>query len=111
MKVNQPLYLSLYEKLKIKLSKVNDRFPSKRQLSNYLSVSHTTIEHAYQLLVDEGFIYSKPRSGYFVSDIESLPVIHRQTNQLNTDNLEKKQRQYKYAFNLAEIDSESFMHF
>ena len=45
---------------------------------------------------------------YFVSDIESLPVIHRQTNQLNTDNLEKKQRQYKYAFNLAEIDSESF---
>lgn len=112
MKVNQPLYLSLYEKLKNQIIEgqyqSNDRFPSKRQLSNYLSVSHTTIEHAYQLLVDEGFIYSKPRSGYFVSDIESLPVIHRQTNQLNTDNLEKKQRQYKYAFNLAEIDSESF---
>lgn len=112
MKVNQPLYLSLYEKLKNQIIEgqyqSNDRFPSKRQLSNYLSVSHTTIEHAYQLLVDEDFIYSKPRSGYFVSDIESLPVIHRQTNQLNTDNLEKKQRQYKYAFNLAEIDSESF---
>ena len=75
MKVNQPLYLSLYEKLKNQIIEgqyqSNDRFPSKRQLSNYLSVSHTTIEHAYQLLVDEGFIYSKPRSGYFVSDIES----------------------------------------
>ena len=63
MKVNQPLYLSLYEKLKNQIIEgqyqSNDRFPSKRQLSNYLSVSHTTIEHAYQLLVDEGFIYSK----------------------------------------------------
>lgn len=57
MKVNQPLYLSLYEKLKNQIIEgqyqSNDRFPSKRQLSNYLSVSHTTIEHAYQLLVDE----------------------------------------------------------
>ncbi|OMG43172.1 GntR family transcriptional regulator, partial [Paenibacillus macerans] len=47
MKVNQPLYLSLYEKLKNQIIEgqyqSNDRFPSKRQLSNYLSVSHTTI--------------------------------------------------------------------
>ena len=55
----------------------NEKFPSKRQLSEHLSLSHTTIEHAYQLLLDEGFIYAKPRSGYYVSDIESLPVVHK----------------------------------
>ena len=43
-------------------------------MSQHLSLSHTTIEHAYQLLLDEGFIYSKPRSGYYVSEIQSLPV-------------------------------------
>ena len=42
-------------------------------------MSHTTIEHAYQLLLDEGFIYSKPRSGYYVSDIESLPVVNTES--------------------------------
>ena len=75
-------------------------------------MSHTTIEHAYQLLLDEGFIYSKPRSGYYVSDIESLPVINRETYP-NNDHLEihnesNENSQFKFAFNLAEIDSENF---
>ena len=54
MKSSQPLYLSLYEKLKNQIIEgqyhSNDKFPSKRQLSEHLSMSHTTIEHAYQLL-------------------------------------------------------------
>lgn len=116
MSTTQPLYLTLYEKLKKQIIEgqyhSNDKFPSKRQLSEHLSMSHTTIEHAYQLLLDEGFIYSKPRSGYYVSDIESLPVINRDTYQ-NIINIETNQdvndnHQFKYAFNLAEIDSESF---
>ena len=116
MKSSQPLYLSLYEKLKNQIIEgqyhSNDKFPSKRQLSEHLSMSHTTIEHAYQLLLDEGFIYSKPRSGYYVSDIESLPVINRETYP-NNDHLEihnesNENSQFKFAFNLAEIDSENF---
>ena len=116
MKSSQPLYLSLYEKLKNQIIEgqyhSNDKFPSKRQLSEHLSMSHTTIEHAYQLLLDEGFIYSKPRSGYYVSDIESLPIINRETYP-NNDHLEihnesNENSQFKFAFNLAEIDSENF---
>lgn len=116
MKSSQPLYLSLYEKLKNQIIEgqyhSNDKFPSKRQLSEHLSMSHTTIEHAYQLLLDEGFIYSKPRSGYYVSDIESLPVISREiyhTNEnMDSHNESNDNSKYKYAFNLAEIDSENF---
>ncbi|MEJ7477515.1 winged helix-turn-helix domain-containing protein, partial [Staphylococcus saprophyticus] len=81
----------------------NDRFPSKRQLSEHLSLSQTTIEHAYQLLLDEGFIYSKPRSGYYVSDIESLPVLPKQyvlptTTYINNDNTEIEKTNYNYSF-------------
>ena len=39
----------------------------------------TTVEHAYQLLLDEGYIYSRPRSGYFVSEIESLTIFKQST--------------------------------
>lgn len=116
MKSSQPLYLSLYENFKKQIIEgqyqANDKFPSKRQLSKHLSISHTTIEHAYQLLNDEGFIHSKPRSGFFVSDIEALPVIHRHSNKLSenedSNNLDNEQHRYKYSFSLAEIDSESF---
>ncbi|RIN33853.1 GntR family transcriptional regulator, partial [Staphylococcus succinus] len=74
------LYIDLYENLKRQIIEgqyqSGDKFPSKRALSEHLSVSNTTIEHAYQFLLDEGYIYSKPRSGYFVSDIETLPIIN-----------------------------------
>ena len=115
MKSSQPLYLSLYEKLKIKLSKVNTipmiSFLRKTIKRTFVNESYN-YEHAYQLLLDEGFIYSKPRSGYYVSDIESLPVINRETYP-NNDHLEihnesNENSQFKFAFNLAGIDSENF---
>ena len=68
-----PLYIKLYEDLKQQIIEgqyqSGDKFPSKRALQHHLSVSNTTIEHAYQFLLDEGYIYSKPRSGFYVSDI------------------------------------------
>lgn len=51
------LYHQLYEKLKKQIIegqfKEGDKFYSKRQLSKHLSISQTTVEHAYQLLLDE----------------------------------------------------------
>lgn len=112
----QTLYINLYESLKQQIIEgqyaSHDKFPSKRVLGEHLSVSNTTIEHAYQLLLDEGFIYSKPRSGYFVSDIESLPVIYKNQSQhfseINNTSVKKSDIKYKYAFNMSEIDSEYF---
>ena len=108
----QKLYISLYEQLKNQIIEgqyqAQDKFPSKRQLSEHLSLSHTTIEHAYQLRLDEGFIYSKPRSGYYVSDIQSLPVININNQFIEIEPKTPESKQYKYAFNLAEIDAEYF---
>lgn len=113
----QALYINLYESLKQQIIEgqygSNDKFPSKRALGEHLSVSNTTIEHAYQLLLDEGFIYSKPRSGYFVSDIESLPVIyknqaHHPSEITKGDNTQNSNTNYKYTFNMSEIDADYF---
>ncbi|PWG68049.1 PLP-dependent aminotransferase family protein, partial [Enterobacter mori] len=61
---------------------------------------------------DEGYIYSKPRSGYFVSDIETLPIINRNrhtSNLSNSDYFENNvNHTYDFAFNLSEIDAEYF---
>ncbi|SCS18447.1 MocR-like pyridoxine biosynthesis transcription factor PdxR [Staphylococcus caeli] len=110
------LYLDLYENLKRQIIEgqyqSDDKFPSKRALSQHLSVSNTTIEHAYQYLLDEGYIYSKPRSGYFVSDIETLPIINKNNTQtgqkFTTENSYTRKKDFKYAFNVSEIDTEYF---
>lgn len=42
------------------------RLPSKRTLSDHLSVSVSTVEQAYDMLVSEGYVKPKPGSGFFV---------------------------------------------
>lgn len=42
------------------------RLPSKRTLSSHLSVSVSTVEQAYDMLVSEGYVRPKPGSGFFV---------------------------------------------
>ncbi len=45
------------------------KLPSKRSLAKHLSISVVTVEAAYNQLMSEGFIYSVPRSGFYISDI------------------------------------------
>ena len=46
---------------------LGSRLPSKRLLAAELGLSLVTVEHAYALLVDEGYAEAKERSGYFAA--------------------------------------------
>ncbi|MCR4935552.1 MAG: PLP-dependent aminotransferase family protein, partial [Oscillospiraceae bacterium] len=48
--------------------RAREKLPSKRALCAHLGVSQSTVETAYALLVSEGYVHARPRSGYFVSD-------------------------------------------
>lgn len=50
---------------------LNEKLPSKRSLSTHLGVSVVTVMSAYELLVSEGYLYTKPKSGYFVVPIKT----------------------------------------
>lgn len=103
------LYLELYESLKRQIIsgdyETDDKLPSKRQLEKHLNLSQTTIERAYELLLDEGFIYSKPRSGYYVSKLEVLPVVRKEIEEVS---IQKDKKTYDYEFKTAQIDVEHF---
>ncbi|MGN0181790.1 MAG: PLP-dependent aminotransferase family protein [Candidatus Ornithomonoglobus sp.] len=45
------------------------KLPSKRTFAKNLGISTITIENAYALLISESYVYSIPKKGYFVSDI------------------------------------------
>lgn len=62
-------YLQLYQSLRQDIMDgvfaYGSKLPSKRLLAEETGVSVITVEHAYAILADEGYIESHPRSGYF----------------------------------------------
>lgn len=69
-----PLYRQLYHQMREKILTgrlpAHHRLPSIRDLAEELKISRNTVDGAFQELCAEGYIYSKTRSGYFVSAIE-----------------------------------------
>ena len=66
-----PLHIQLYEAIKEEITarnRVGDKLPSIRRLATLYNLSKTTVEAAYSQLYAEGYIESRPRSGYYVSD-------------------------------------------
>ncbi len=67
-----PLYEQLYQGFAADIRSggfaAGEHLPSKRALCALLGVSMATVETAYALLLSEGYIRSRPRSGYYVSD-------------------------------------------
>ena len=65
-----PAYLQLYMQVRDDIINgiypYNSKLPSKRTISSDSGVSTITVEHAYALLCDEGYIEAKERSGFFV---------------------------------------------
>lgn len=51
--------------------KKGEKLPSKRALAEHLGISLITVENAYQMLKDEGYIETRERSGYFVCEIHA----------------------------------------
>ena len=77
MEIEGSLYENLYRLIKEDIYsgklKPNEKMPSKRMFATNLGVSTITVENAYEQLISEGYIYSKPKVGYFVSEISSIP--------------------------------------
>lgn len=65
-----PAYLQLYKQVRDDIVKevypYNSKIPSKRLVADETGISTVTVEHAYGLLCDEGYIEARERSGYFV---------------------------------------------
>lgn len=72
------LYEFLYKSIKDDILSLTlspeERLPSKRALAKHLNISTITVETAYNQLMAEGYIYSKPKSGFYVSSIISPKI-------------------------------------
>jgi len=80
------------------------RLPSVRRCAAELSVSRTTVENAYLQLAADGYILSKPQSGYYVTDITS----YSQKKSGVSRKSEERKNKIIYDFASLKADKESF---
>ncbi len=70
------LYEQIYSYIKEEIRKgkllYREKLPSTRSLAQYLQVSRSTVEVAYEQLLSEGYIEAVPYKGYFVAKVEEL---------------------------------------
>ncbi len=69
-------YFEIYKEIKNKILKSEfmpgEKLPSKRVTADKYDCSVITAKTAYEMLIDEGYIESRERSGYFVCKIDVL---------------------------------------
>ena len=72
------LYTAIKEDILSGVIKKNERLPSKRSLAEHLGISLITVETAYQMLKEEGYIESRERSGYFVTEFAPVAKVKKE---------------------------------
>ena len=68
------MYEYLYKCIKNDILQGNlqagEKLPSKRSFAKNLGISVITVENAYEQLIAEGYIYSMPKRGFYVTDFK-----------------------------------------
>ena len=62
-----------------------EHLPSKRAFASHLGISVITIENAYNQLLAEGYICSKPRRGYYACELPEAPVLALAAGDIDRD--------------------------
>ena len=97
---SEPIFIQIYRYVKEQIEQgrfaPDTRMPSIRKTAEHLRINKNTIDSAYQLLLADGYIYSKPKSGYFVS-----PRLLEHEN-LSKRELPSQPTRYRFRYNHVE---------
>jgi GntR family transcriptional regulator len=96
---NNPIYLEIYHQYKkyieLEVYKPNDKLPSVRALANDLGINPNTVQRAYTLLEDEGFIETLPKKGVYVKTRNNLDnklkLVKKEIENFKSNGLSKEQ--------------------
>ncbi|MBQ7776484.1 MAG: PLP-dependent aminotransferase family protein [Lachnospiraceae bacterium] len=110
------LYEQIYEYIRqeIREGKLlqGERLPSTRSLAEYLQISRSTVDMAYEQLLSEGYIEPRPYRGYFVCKIEELFRLEGENKTIGRETVSQKKEtaevEYVYDFSPTKIDMSEF---
>lgn len=111
-----PLYMQLYSFIKDEITagriQSGEKLPSKRELSAHLKISIVTVETAYAQLLAEGYIVSRPGSGFYADtlaeELQGAAFPQQDAPEAENSAPSPAQKAVKYDFRTNRIDTEVF---
>ena len=107
-----PMYEQLYawfaENIRSGAMQPGERLPSKRALCAHLGVSRSTVETAYLMLVSEGYVRARPKSGYYVSDFVRFELPAPPVREAPDPAGPREEPPRRYDFSTAAVDVSLF---
>ncbi len=106
----EPLFKQLYAHIKQEIISGNfarnEKLPSKRRLASSLQCSQNTVQAAYNQLVDEGYLVSRAKSGYYVAELDGILNIDQVHQDASAD--KNQPATYTADFSHQGVDFECF---
>lgn len=108
----EPMYEQLYAYIRGEIMSgriaCGEKLMSKKNAAKHLGVSVVTVETAYAMLMQEGYIRSEPRSGYYVCHNDERPDGVRVMGEEQYTDKVQTVRRYTYDFRTDAVDTQSF---
>lgn len=106
----RPLYQQLYDSLSAQIRsgrlKKGDRLPGKRSLASQLAVAVNTVDTAYQMLVAEGYLEARAKSGFFV--LEYAGVLPEEGQTVKKIRTEEPPPAFRFDLSTGAVDTTLF---
>ena len=102
-----PLHRQLYEGLKQEITtrlEPGSKLPSIRKIAQEYGISKNTVQSAYGQLYAEGYIESRPKSGYYVAEADHRPLGEASPEPVAGETVPA----YRYDFFPARLSKSSF---
>ena len=108
----KPLYEQVYDNIKEDIVagrlRPGEKLPSKRSFAGNNGISTITIQNAYDQLIGEGYIYSIPKKGYYVSDILEMNRIPRESRVSYDIEIPKDRESYDVDLSSNAVNPDTF---
>lgn len=108
-----PHYRQIYESFRQGIAEglypTSGKLPSIRGLAEELRCSRNTVEAAYQMLVEEGYVMAKPGSGYIIQDLAHIDAASpQQKNRAREEQPRGAQPETHYDFTYGNLQEGTF---
>ena len=108
----ESLYKQLYKYIKNDIISgelaPGTKMPSRRSLAKNLGISTVTVNTTYDQLMDEGYIFAKPKVGYFICEISNMRTTPEKRVVSQEIRMPKQQSDLIYDFSSGKTAAEDF---
>ena len=107
-----PLYEQVYKHIKSDIISgilsPGEKLPSKRSFARNNGISTITIQNAYDQLISEGYVFTVPKKGYYVANINEMTKIPTQTSIKLDIKIPEKPAKFRFDLSNNKINPDNF---